>query len=87
MISPAIAMKEGSTYTITYIGHNKQSDKPERVELKAGTAPTAEAMTLTVMPTITFTTVQKETNTATFTLPQGAYIVRTAQRVAKVVIR
>lgn len=69
LISPAIAMKEGSTYTITYIGHNKQSDKPERVELKAGTAPTAEAMTLTVMPTITFTTVQKETNTATFVAP------------------
>ncbi len=32
-------------------------------------------------------TAQSVTGTATFTLPQGAYIVRTAQRAAKVVIR
>lgn len=69
LISPAIAMTEGCSYTITYIGHNKQSDKPERISLMAGTAPTVEAMTQTVMPTITLTAVQKETHTATFVAP------------------
>ncbi len=74
LISPGISLEEGSTYTITYTGHNKQSDKPERVTLLAGTSPTAEAMTITVMPTITFTSVQKELHTATFKAPStGTY--------------
>lgn len=74
LISPAIELTEGSTYTITYIGHNKQSDKPEQVSIMAGTAPTAKAMTLTVMPSVTLTKVQKETNTATFVAPtSGTY--------------
>lgn len=69
LMSPAMALTEGSTYTVTYIGHNKQSDKPEKVAIMAGTAPTVEAMKLTVMPTITFTSVQKETNSVTFVAP------------------
>lgn len=50
---------------------------------------TADGQTVSVFDTTgrLVATAQSVTGTATFTLPQGAYIVRTAQRAAKVVIR
>lgn len=74
LISPGINLEAGSTYNISFIGHNKLSTKPENITMMAGTAPTAEAMTQTVISTVTFTSVQKELHTATFKAPTtGVY--------------
>lgn len=50
---------------------------------------TADGQTVSVFDTTgrLVATAQSVNGTATFTLPQGAYIVRTAQRAAKVLIR
>lgn len=50
---------------------------------------TADGQTVSVFDTTgrLVATAQSVNGTATFTLPQGAYIVRTAQRTAKVLIR
>lgn len=74
LISPGIALTQGSTYTITFKGHNRQSDKPEVYTLLAGSKPEAAALTDTVAPTVTFTAVETEEYTTTYRAPStGVY--------------
>ena len=74
LVSPGIALTQGSTYTITFKGHNRQSDKPEVYTLLAGSKPEAAALTDTVAPTVTFTAVETEEYTTTYRAPStGVY--------------
>jgi len=49
LITPALALKAGNTYKVTYKVRAHRSSMPERLEVKYGTAATAAGMTQTLM--------------------------------------
>ena len=49
LISPPVAMEAHKTYPFKVRVHATQSDYPERIEVKAGSSPTVEAMTISVV--------------------------------------
>lgn len=66
LISPALQLEAGSSYAVVFRGHNKQSDKPEKIALMVGTAPTVEAMTQELIATVTLTKTEEEEFSAIF---------------------
>lgn len=67
LISPAMSLTAGDTYIIKFTGHNKSSDKPEKIGLMAGREADAASMTDEVIATKTFTDVNGEEFTASYT--------------------
>ncbi|MCM1163793.1 MAG: choice-of-anchor J domain-containing protein [Muribaculaceae bacterium] len=53
MITPPVRLEKGKTYKLSFDTYAYKATYPERIEVKVGTAPTAAAMTTTVVePTV-----------------------------------
>lgn len=55
LISPPIKLEGGKTYNINFIACNTEAQYKEKLEVKMGNAPTAEAMNTDVVPAIEIT--------------------------------
>ncbi len=76
LITPGLQLKGGATYTVKYKVRAHRSSLPERLEVKYGSAPTAAAMTTTLMAATEFdnTEYKELTQTITVAADQVVYI-------------
>lgn len=67
LVSPAMSLTAGDTYIIKFTGHNKQSDKPEKIGLMVGRGADAASMTDEVIATKTITDLNGKEYSASYT--------------------
>ena len=77
LITPALALKAGNTYKVTYKVRAHRSAMPERLEVKYGTAATAAGMTQTLMARTDITNAEYiEYSQALTPVADGTYLYR-----------